>query len=88
TRMQASVRAEALMDPDTLGQLVAPVEAKLDTEDTAEFAATEERYERAVSEEPDNSLLLSNFAQFLYTVQRDHDRAEHYFKRAVRAEPA
>ena len=86
--MQASVRAEALMDPDTLGQLVAPVEAKLDTEDTAEFAATEERYERAVSEEPDNSLLLSNFAQFLYTVQRDHDRAEHYFKRAVRAEPA
>ncbi|KAF0918500.1 hypothetical protein E2562_024273 [Oryza meyeriana var. granulata] len=88
TRMQASVRAEALMDPDTLGQLVAPVEAKLDTEDMAEFAATEERYERAVSDEPDNSLLLSNFAQFLYTVQHDHDRAEHYFKRAVRAEPA
>uniref|UniRef100_J3L5Y7 Uncharacterized protein n=1 Tax=Oryza brachyantha TaxID=4533 RepID=J3L5Y7_ORYBR len=88
TRMQASVRAEALMDPDTLGQLVAPVEAKLDTEDMADFAATEERYERAVSEEPDNSLLLSNFAQFLYTVQRNHDRAEHYFKRAVRAEPA
>ncbi|KAF0903763.1 hypothetical protein E2562_029826 [Oryza meyeriana var. granulata] len=29
TRMQASVRAEALMDPDTLGQLVAPVEATM-----------------------------------------------------------
>ncbi|KAM0825319.1 hypothetical protein ACQ4PT_069637 [Festuca glaucescens] len=88
TRMQASVRVEALMDPDILGQLVAPVEARLDTEDVAEYARTEQRYEMAVSEEPGNALLLANFAQFLYLVQRDHDRAEHYFKRAVRAEPA
>uniref|UniRef100_A0ACD5VT30 Uncharacterized protein n=1 Tax=Avena sativa TaxID=4498 RepID=A0ACD5VT30_AVESA len=88
TRMQASVRVEALMDPDILGQLVAPVEAKLDTEDVADYARTEQRYEMAVSEEPGNALLLANFAQFLYLVQRDHDRAEHYFKRAVRAEPA
>lgn len=88
-RMQASVRVEALMDPDILGQLVAPVEAKLDTEDFAGYARTEQRYEQAVSEEPNNSLLLANFAQFLYLVQRDHDRAEHYFKRAVgAAEPA
>lgn len=88
TRMQASVRVEALMDPDILGQLVAPVEAKLDAEDFADYARTEQRYELAVSEEPNNALLLANFAQFLYLVQRDHDRAEHYFKRAVRAEPA
>ncbi|XP_062207488.1 uncharacterized protein LOC133909187 [Phragmites australis] len=89
TRMQASVRAEELMDPEILGQLVAPVEApKLDTEDSAEYAATAQRYEQAVSKEPNNSLLLANFAQFLYLVQRDHDRAEHFFKRAVRAEPA
>ncbi|CAM0883624.1 unnamed protein product [Alopecurus aequalis] len=88
TRMQASVRVEALMDPDILGQLVAPVEAKLDTEDIADYARTEQRYAMAVSEEPSNALLLANFAQFLYLVQRDHDRAEHYFKRAVRAEPA
>ncbi|KAE8812665.1 hypothetical protein D1007_10368 [Hordeum vulgare] len=86
TRMQASVRVEALMDPDILGQLVAPVEAKLDTEDLADYARTEQRYAMAVSEEPSNALLLANFAQFLYLVQRDHDRAEHYFKRAVRAE--
>ena len=86
TRMQASVRVEALMDPDILGQLVAPVEAKLDTEDVADYARTEQRYAMAVSEEPSNALLLANFAQFLYLVQRDHDRAEHYFKRAVRAE--
>ncbi|XP_047060668.1 uncharacterized protein LOC124667428 [Lolium rigidum] len=88
TKMQASVRVEALMDPDILGQLVAPVEARLDTEDVAEYARTEQRYEMAVSEEPGNALLLANFAQFLYLVQRDHDRAEHYFQRAVQAEPA
>jgi hypothetical protein len=74
TRMQASVRVEALMDPDILGQLVAPVEAKLDTEDVADYARTEQRYAMAVSEEPSNALLLANFAQFLYLVQRDHDR--------------
>ncbi|OEL33621.1 hypothetical protein BAE44_0005359 [Dichanthelium oligosanthes] len=89
TTMQASVRAEELMDPEILEQLVAPVEApKPDMEYSAEHAATAQRYEQAVSEEPNNSLLLANFAQFLYQVQGDHDRAEHFFKRAVRAEPA
>ncbi|XP_062226471.1 uncharacterized protein LOC133924781 [Phragmites australis] len=89
TRMQASVRADELMDPEILGQLVAPVEApELETEESADYAATAQRYEQAVSEEPNNSLLLANFAQFLYLVQHDHDRAEHFFKRAVRAEPA
>ncbi|KAK3162513.1 hypothetical protein QOZ80_1BG0090410 [Eleusine coracana subsp. coracana] len=90
TRMQASARAEELMDPEILGQLVAPVDAPevAAAEYSPEFAATAQRYEQAVSEEPNNSLLLSNFAQFLYLVQHDHDRAEHFFKRAVRAEPA
>ncbi|CAO2167094.1 unnamed protein product [Urochloa humidicola] len=92
TRMQASVSAEELMDPEILEQLVAPVEApkpaETETEYSGEHAATAQRYEQAVSEEPNNSLLLANFAQFLYQVQGDHDRAEHFFKRAVRAEPA
>ncbi|AQK99342.1 uncharacterized protein LOC100275415 [Zea mays] len=89
-RMQASVRAEELMDPETLEQLVAPVEApKPDTVHySPEHVATAQRYEQALSEEPNSSLLLANFAQFLYQVQGDLDRAEHFFKRAVRAEPA
>jgi hypothetical protein len=75
TRMKASARAEELTDPEILGQLVAPVEApKVETEYSPEFAATAQRYEQAVSDEPNNSLLLSNFAQFLYLVQHDHDR--------------
>jgi hypothetical protein len=75
-RMQASTRSEELMDPEILGQLVAPVEATkaAETEYSPEFAATAQRYEQAVSEEPNNPLLLGNFAQFLYLVQQDHDR--------------
>ncbi|KAF0927466.1 hypothetical protein E2562_033544 [Oryza meyeriana var. granulata] len=84
----SSMQAEELSDPDVLGNLVAPVEAELETEGHAEYARTEQRYELAVSEEPNNPLILANFAQFLYLVQNDHDRAEQYFQRAVRAEPA
>ncbi|KAJ1263162.1 hypothetical protein BS78_09G162600 [Paspalum vaginatum] len=86
--MQASARAEELSDPDVLASLVAPVEAELEAEDHAEHARTQQRYEQAVADEPNNSLILANFAQFLYLVQNDHHRAEHYFERAVRAEPA
>ncbi|KAG2627144.1 hypothetical protein PVAP13_3KG227615 [Panicum virgatum] len=88
SRMQASGRAEELSDPDVLWSLVAPVEAVLETEDHAEHVRTQQSYELAVADEPNNSLILANFAQFLYLVQNDHDRAEHYFERAVRAEPA
>jgi hypothetical protein len=75
-RMQASVRAEELMDPETLEQLVAPVEApKPDmVHYSPEHVATAQRYEQAVSEEPNSSLLLANFAQFLYQAQGDLDR--------------
>ncbi|OQU78113.1 hypothetical protein SORBI_3009G156900 [Sorghum bicolor] len=88
SKMQASARAEELSDSDVLRSLVAPVEAELETEDHAEHTLTQQRYEQAVAAEPNNSLILANFAQFLYLVQNDHDRAEHYFERAVRAEPA
>ncbi|XP_048541006.1 uncharacterized protein LOC125520205 [Triticum urartu] len=87
--MQADARADELTDPGVLGNLVAPVEAEIETEDAGgEYARTEQRYELAVSEEPNNSLILANFAQFLYITRKDHKRAEHYFERAVRAEPA
>ncbi|XP_066365770.1 uncharacterized protein [Miscanthus floridulus] len=88
SKMQASARAEELSDSDVLRSLVAPVEAELETEDHAEHTLTQQRYEQAVAAEPNNSLILANFAQFLYLVQNDNDRAEHYFERAVRAEPA
>ncbi|KAM0845022.1 hypothetical protein ACQ4PT_056663 [Festuca glaucescens] len=87
SRLQANARAEELADPEVLGNLVAPVVAEVETEDVAEYARTEQRYELAVAEEPNNSLILANFAQFLYLTRNDHKRAEHYFERAVQAEP-
>ncbi|XP_020101394.1 uncharacterized protein LOC109719242 [Ananas comosus] len=87
--MRARVMHESLMDPTVLKRLVAPVAVEFEGDDgsTAHFR-TELMYQQALSAEPDNSLLVSNFAQFLYLVLRDHDRAEYYFKKAVRIEPA
>ncbi|KAG0468249.1 hypothetical protein HPP92_017577 [Vanilla planifolia] len=86
-RLRANDRHEALMDPDTLRQFVAPVTVESEPDDLSAFWATEISYRRALAEDPDDSLILANFAQFLYIVLRDHDRAEEYFKRAVRAKP-
>uniref|UniRef100_A0ACD5T9C5 Uncharacterized protein n=1 Tax=Avena sativa TaxID=4498 RepID=A0ACD5T9C5_AVESA len=85
--IHADARAEELTDPDVLGNLVAPVVAEMETEDVAEYARTEQSYELALSMEPNNSLILANFAQFLYLTRNDHKRAEHYFERAVQADP-
>ncbi|KAJ0987871.1 hypothetical protein J5N97_006227 [Dioscorea zingiberensis] len=90
-RMRARTRDESLMDPEVLRQLVAPVTARIQAEeDNCEhYIHTELMYERVLSEDPDNALLLSNFAQFLYLVHRNYDsRAEYYFKRAVKIQPA
>ncbi|GLT89161.1 hypothetical protein SLE2022_071570 [Rubroshorea leprosula] len=40
-----------------------------------------------LAEEPNNPLLLLNYAQFPHLVLRDHDRAEECFKRAIQVEP-
>ncbi|KAG1365864.1 hypothetical protein COCNU_12G008640 [Cocos nucifera] len=86
SRMQASSRDGALMDLDTLNRLVSPVTVELEPEDRSDHLRTELNYQQFLAQEPDNPLLLSNFAQFLFLVLRDHDRAEHYFKRAVGTE--
>jgi hypothetical protein len=78
SRLQANARAEDLTDPEVLGNLVAPVVAEIETEDLAEHARTERWYELAVSEEPGNSLILANFAQFLYLTRNDHKRYAHH----------
>ncbi|KAJ6795210.1 Uncharacterized protein M6B38_227525 [Iris pallida] len=89
TRMREGERGDALMDRDTLRSLVAPVKAEAEPEvDYEEHLRTEIMYHRALALDPENTLLLSNFAQFLYLVLHDHDRAEYYFKRAVGIKPA
>ncbi|KAG9453943.1 hypothetical protein H6P81_006847 [Aristolochia fimbriata] len=87
SRMQASLRDEAL-DSETMQRFVSPVKANMEPEDYTEYFKTELMYQHAMSQEPENPLLLSNYAQFLFLVVHDHDRAEEYFKRAVGVVPA
>ncbi|CAA7398939.1 unnamed protein product [Spirodela intermedia] len=44
-------------------------------------------YKKMVEEDPGNSLLLRNYAQFLYKSKGDLQRAEEYYSRAMLAEP-
>ncbi|KAG6466380.1 uncharacterized protein LOC122036194 [Zingiber officinale] len=87
SKMQGSTRDDALMDEETLRRLVSPVAVDLEADDYADYLRTELTYQNALSQDPENALLLANFAQFLYLVLRDHNRAEYYFKKAVGTKP-
>ncbi|PWA40701.1 Tetratricopeptide-like helical [Artemisia annua] len=78
-----------VLDRQTMQRFVSPVTAKVvevETESEGHFR-TELLYQMGLSEEPNNPLLLANYAQFLYIVAQDYDRAEKYFKRASKVEP-
>lgn len=47
----------------------------------------EEHYQRTLEENPTNSLILANYAQFLSQTKRDHHKAEKYYERAILAQP-
>ncbi|XP_059660850.1 uncharacterized protein LOC132307180 [Cornus florida] len=86
-KMEAALRDEAL-DHETMQRFVSPVTTKIEAEDYADYFRTELLYRTGLSQEPNNPLLLANYAQFLYLVAHDYDRAEEYFKKAVKVEPA
>ncbi|XP_074576207.1 uncharacterized protein LOC141832641 [Curcuma longa] len=86
-KLQATTRHEALMDPETLRSMVAPVSVELQADEQADLLHTEMTYEQALSQDPNNALLLSNFAQFLFLVLGQHDRAEEYFLKAMKVAP-
>ncbi|KAL5814735.1 hypothetical protein ACOSQ4_025376 [Xanthoceras sorbifolium] len=87
SNMQASLK-DGTLDHETMKKFVSPVSAKIESEDYTDYFRTELVYRTAVAQEPDNSLLLANYAQFLYLVAHDYDRAEEYFKRAIGVETA
>ncbi|KAL8215201.1 hypothetical protein R6Q57_004650 [Mikania cordata] len=67
---------------------VSPVTVKLEEEvDTEAYFKTELVYQTGLLKEPDNPLLMANYAQFLYLFFHDHKRAEEYFKKASQTEP-
>ncbi|XP_039014176.1 uncharacterized protein LOC120144088 isoform X2 [Hibiscus syriacus] len=74
SKMLASVRDETL-DHETVQRFVSPVTAKIEPDcDYENYFRTELLYQTGLSEEPDNALLLANYAQFLYLVAHDYDR--------------
>lgn len=73
SNMQAELRAEDL-DHETVQQFVSPVSVNLEADDYDCYFKTDILYQMSLAQEPDNTLLLSNYAQFLYLVAHDHDR--------------
>ncbi|KAK4854976.1 hypothetical protein QYF36_002878 [Acer negundo] len=82
SNMQASLR-DGTLDHEIMKKLVAPVRANIESDDYTDYFKTELLYQTGLSQEPNNPLLLSNYAQFLYLVAHDYDRAEVYFKKAI-----
>ncbi|KAI3997306.1 hypothetical protein MKX01_009150 [Papaver californicum] len=80
---EASKMTDETLDEETMKRFVSPVKVEVEQEDFTEYFKTELLYQLALSKEPQNPLILSNYAQFLYLVVHDHDRAEDYFNRAI-----
>ncbi|KAJ7959708.1 putative Tetratricopeptide repeat-like superfamily protein [Quillaja saponaria] len=84
------VNAVAL-DTEIKQQFVSPLTVQLEADDHEDYLRTDLLYLMDLSQEPNNPLLLSNYAQFLYLVAHDRDRgfcrAEEFFRHAVQLEP-
>ncbi|WVZ17867.1 hypothetical protein V8G54_010849 [Vigna mungo] len=71
SRMEVSSRGEGL-DRDAMKGFVSLVMARIESDDYAEYLRTV--HQTVLSQDPNNTLLLSNYAQFLYLVAHDYDR--------------
>ncbi|XP_009344571.1 uncharacterized protein LOC103936461 [Pyrus x bretschneideri] len=85
SRMQSEMRDEAL-DHATVQQFVSPITVNVEPDYHEHYFRTDLLYQMGLAQDPHNALLLSNYAQFLHVVARDHDRAEECFRRAVQGE--
>ncbi|KAI3470860.1 hypothetical protein Pfo_027523 [Paulownia fortunei] len=86
TKMREGIEDEVL-DHDTLQYFVSPVSVELESDGYEDYLRTDLLYQMNLSQEPNNPLLLCNYAQFLHLVAHDYDRAEECFKRAVQVLP-
>lgn len=73
SRMQAEMGRETI-DHGTMQQLVSPVSVELEADEYDVYFRTDLLYQIGLSQEPNNPLLLSNYAQFLHLVAHDNDR--------------
>eukprot|EP00249_Psilotum_nudum_P018248 c26712_g1_i2 orf=498-2510(-) len=75
------------LDEDTMNRLVAPVNVELEPDSYTCYDRTDLLYQHAISVDSKNSMLLANYAQFLYVVRHDHNRAQEFFTRAMEVDP-
>lgn len=73
SRMQAEMRGVAL-DHETMQRFVSPVTVKPESDDYEDFFKTDLSYQMGLYQDPNNPLLLANYAQFLHLVAHDNDR--------------
>ncbi|GFQ02523.1 hypothetical protein PHJA_002396300 [Phtheirospermum japonicum] len=86
--MREGVGDNEILDDDVMRDFVSPVSVEVEPDDSYEdYLRTDLLYQMNLSQEPNNPLLLCNYAQFLHLVARDYDRAEECFKRAVQLLP-
>lgn len=71
-QMQYS-KIDNALDHETRKRFVSPVDARVETEEHMDYFKTELLYQTGLSQEPNNPLLLANYAQFLYIVSNDYD---------------
>ncbi|KAL3850606.1 hypothetical protein ACJIZ3_012488 [Penstemon smallii] len=81
------VSRDDVLDQETRLRFISPVDARIEADDHMDYFKTELFYQTGLAQEPNNPLLLANYAQFLYLVAQDFDRAEDYFKKATKVEP-
>ncbi|CAK9135762.1 unnamed protein product [Ilex paraguariensis] len=85
-KMQSDLRG-VVLDHEAMQLVVSPVSVELESDDYIDYFKTDLVYQMALSQEPNNPLLLNNYAQFLHLVAHDYNRAEECYKRAVQVEP-
>ncbi|KAA8534100.1 hypothetical protein F0562_031707 [Nyssa sinensis] len=78
---------DGVLDIETMQQLVSPVTVDLEPDNNVDYFATDLLYGMRLSQDPNNPLLLCNYAQFLFLVAHEYDRAEECFKGAIQVEP-
>lgn len=73
SQMQSAMRNEAI-DEDAMRRFVSPVTANIESDDYVDYFRTELLYQTGLSQDPNDPLLLTNYAQFLCLVAHDYDR--------------
>lgn len=72
--MQVAGLEDIIPFHEELQQFVSPVTVEIEPENKMDYFKTDLLYQMGLSQDPDNSLLLCNYAQFLHLVAHDYDR--------------